>query len=197
MSSNQQAGLTDINRPTSCVISIGSNQGDRLLNLRRAIARLQGVLSIVRLSSVFQSEPVGCPPGSPDFLNMVVLGSSALATGRLVSALLSIESRLGRMRRQINAPRTVDLDLILYGALMVRSPLVEVPHPRFVDREFVLAPMRELNLAWRDPRSGKPVAGMKGSGQVRRIGSVYLPKPWLSRLTRVPFTDTEACLSSG
>jgi 2-amino-4-hydroxy-6-hydroxymethyldihydropteridine diphosphokinase len=135
---------------TSVLIALGSNLGDRAYNLRRAIHELRDVIDVVRVSSFIETDPIGAPPGSPRFLNAVVAGATQLAPQPLLDALLAIESRLGRRRSGVrNAPRVIDLDLIVHGANRVRTRTLTLPHPRFREREFVMAPLRELRLAWR------------------------------------------------
>lgn len=121
------------------------------MNLRRAVSELGRVIHLVRLSSVYETEPVEAPPGSPRFLNMVVVGYTKLAPEQLLEQLQGIERKLGRVRTTRNAPRPIDLDIILYGATVMRTPRLTLPHPRYRDRAFVLQPLRELNLSWRDP----------------------------------------------
>ena len=94
------------------------------------------------------------PP--PKFLNMVIVGHTALAPLPLMRALLSIEERLGRRRALRNAPRTIDLDLILYDAVRMRTPELTLPHPRFRDREFVTIPLREIWDLQRVPKEPPP-----------------------------------------
>ena len=130
------------------VVALGSNLGDREWNLRRAIRELGRVVRLVKLSSVYETAPVDSPPGSPCFLNMAVAGVTALRPLELLLALVIIERRLGRVRTTRNAPRVIDLDLIFYGAWRIRTPDLIVPHPRYHLREFVLAPLRELQLPW-------------------------------------------------
>ncbi|HEV2718486.1 MAG TPA: 2-amino-4-hydroxy-6-hydroxymethyldihydropteridine diphosphokinase [Thermoanaerobaculia bacterium] len=128
-------------------IALGSNLGDRALTLRRAIRELQRVVHVVRVSTFRETEPVDAPPGSPRFLNAVVLGYTSLAPLALLEALQSIESRLGRRRTRVrNAPRTIDLDLIFHSAHRARTRQLTLPHPRYREREFVMAPLREV---WR------------------------------------------------
>jgi len=101
----------------------------------------------VRVSSIRETAPVDAPPGSPPFLNMVIAGYTSLAPEALLDALLVIESRFGRVRRGVrNEPRVIDLDLILHGAQRLRTAKLTLPHPRYRDRDFVMAPMRELGL---------------------------------------------------
>lgn len=132
--------------PSSVLIALGSNLGDRALFLRRAISELRHVIHVVRVSSFIETEPVDAPP--PKYLNAVVAGYTDLSPAALLDALHAIEARLGRRRSTRNAPRTIDLDLILHSANRIRTRTLTVPHPRYREREFVLVPMRELRLGW-------------------------------------------------
>lgn len=147
--------MKSISSPESVVVAIGSNLGDRVYNLRRAVDEMQRVVTIVRVSSVHETEPIDAPAGSPRFLNMVVAGYTRLSPEALLVQLLDIERRLGRVRGGRNAPRTIDLDLILHSANVRRSPTLTLPHPRYLQRDFVLQPLRELGLGWRDPMTGR------------------------------------------
>src|SRR5205085_5776198 len=115
--------------PTSStvVIALGSNLGDRRWYLRRAVDDLRRVISVVRVSSIIETEPVDAPP--PKFLNMVVIGYTRLSPERLLDALQQIERRIGRRRSARNAPRVIDLDLILPSAHRRRSEHLTLPHP--------------------------------------------------------------------
>ena len=129
--------------PSSVVIALGSNLGDRELNLRRAIDALP--IRVVRISPFLETEPVDAPP--PMFLNAVVTGYTSLGPHALLHALLALEKRLGRTRRGIrNEPRVIDLDLIAYGATRLRTPELTLPHPRAHEREFVLQPFRAVSV---------------------------------------------------
>ena len=128
------------------VIALGSNLGERDLTLRRAVEQLKRVLRVVRVSSIYVTDPVGAPEGSPRFLNMVVAGVTSLEPHDLLRALMAIEARLGRRRTIRNAPRTIDLDLIFYSGQVMRTKELTLPHPRYKTREFVLGPMRELGI---------------------------------------------------
>jgi 2-amino-4-hydroxy-6-hydroxymethyldihydropteridine diphosphokinase len=143
--------------PESVVIALGSNLGDRRRNLLRAIEELRRVITVVRVSSIHETDPVDAPPRSPRFLNMVVAGHTTLTPEQLLSHLLDIEQRLGRVRGVRNAPRTIDLDLILHGANVRRTRELTLPHPRYRERDFVMEPLRELHLGWRDPLTGAPL----------------------------------------
>jgi 2-amino-4-hydroxy-6-hydroxymethyldihydropteridine diphosphokinase len=154
-------------------IALGSNLGNRRRFLRQAVHRMEAVVHVVRVSSIFETDPVEAPPDSPCFLNAVVAGVTTLAPVQLLAALQQIERQIGRRRGAFHSPRVIDLDLILYDACMVRSPALTIPHPRFREREFVLAPLRELGLNWRDPQTGVRIAELRGEGAVRRIGPMY------------------------
>ena len=128
--------------PSTVVIALGSNLGDRRWYLRRAVDELRRVIAVVRVSSIIETEPVDAPP--PKFLNMVVVGHTSLSPEKLLDALQRIETRLGRRRTTRNAPRVIDLDLILHSANRRRSTRLTLPHPRYRERDFVMWPLREV-----------------------------------------------------
>jgi 2-amino-4-hydroxy-6-hydroxymethyldihydropteridine diphosphokinase len=131
--------------PFTVVIALGSNLGDRRRYLRRAVEELRRVIAVVRVSSIIETDPVDAPP--PKFLNMVVVGHTDLSPEALLDALLEIETRLGRRRTTRNAPRVIDLDLILHSAHRRRTERLTLPHPRYREREFVMRPLREVFTA--------------------------------------------------
>jgi 2-amino-4-hydroxy-6-hydroxymethyldihydropteridine diphosphokinase len=131
--------------PFTVVIALGSNLGDRRRYLRRAVEDLRRVIAVVRVSSIIETDPVDAPP--PKFLNMVVVGHTDLSPEALLDALLEIETRLGRRRTTRNAPRVIDLDLILHSAHRRRTERLTLPHPRYREREFVMRPLREVFMA--------------------------------------------------
>ena len=138
--------------PSSVLIAAGSNLGDRALFLRRAIGELRKVMHVVRVSTFIETDPVDAPP--PKFLNAVIAGYTDLPPATLLHALHAIEARLGRRRTTRNAPRVIDLDLILHSAHLMRTRSLTLPHPRYLGREFVRGPIRELGLRWQDPVTG-------------------------------------------
>jgi 2-amino-4-hydroxy-6-hydroxymethyldihydropteridine diphosphokinase len=127
-------------------IGLGSNLGERQDYLDKAIEAIQehAGLSVRQVSSYYETEPEGGPPGQPNFLNAVVEVETDLEPRELMDALLEIEHDLGRVRRQKNDPRTIDLDLLLYGDRIVNSPDLTIPHPRMHERGFVLEPIAEI-----------------------------------------------------
>ncbi|MCZ7608277.1 MAG: 2-amino-4-hydroxy-6-hydroxymethyldihydropteridine diphosphokinase [Planctomycetota bacterium] len=143
-------------------IGLGSNLGDREASLRAALDRLAALplTRLVRESSLMETEPVDSPEGAGLFLNGVAWIETSLAPLELLEALLAIERELGRDRKgqPRNAPRTIDLDLLLYGEQVIDQPELQVPHPRMSEREFVLWPLLQIASKLRDPRTGEPFA---------------------------------------
>lgn len=137
-------------------IALGSNQGDRERTLRDAVAALGQHLTGLRVSAFHDTAPEGVGP-QPRFLNAVVTGETTLSAQDLLNTLLEVERRFGRERPFPGAPRTLDLDLILYGDAVIDEPDLVVPHPRFRERAFVLAPLAEIAPDWKDPVTGRTV----------------------------------------
>lgn len=159
---------------TPVLIALGSNLGDRALNLRRALGEMDQAVRIVRLSAVWETDPIDAPAGSGAFLNMVAVGWTEHSAPVLLERLHAIEESMGRQRRVRNQPRIIDLDLILHGVTIIRSRALSVPHPRYLTRGFVLAPFSELGLAWSDPASGRFLPSRVADyGGVRRLGPLY------------------------
>jgi 2-amino-4-hydroxy-6-hydroxymethyldihydropteridine diphosphokinase len=142
-------------------IALGSNLGDRDTLLDDAEDRLAALLSGAVASARYETDAVGGLPDAPAFLNEVVVGTTQLGPRSLLEALLAIEAAAGRERPFVNAPRTLDLDLILYGDFVIDEPGLQVPHPRFRDRLFVLAPLSEVAGDWVDPVSGLTVEQLR------------------------------------
>jgi 2-amino-4-hydroxy-6-hydroxymethyldihydropteridine diphosphokinase len=138
-------------------IGLGSNLGDREGTLRAAVGRLRSLPTtrVVRLSTLRNTEPVGYVD-QPRFLNGVVELETELPARELLAALLDLERGFGRDRTASppRGPRTLDLDLLLYGAEEIAEPGLEVPHPRLHERGFVLEPLAELDAAVEVPGKG-------------------------------------------
>jgi 2-amino-4-hydroxy-6-hydroxymethyldihydropteridine diphosphokinase len=122
--------------------------------MRAAVGLLEQHASIVAKSRVYETAPVG--PAQPDFLNAAVVALAELRPEELLDALLAIESRLGRARRERWGPRVIDLDVLWIDGVAVDGPRLVVPHPHLRERAFALAPMLELVPAARDPRTDEP-----------------------------------------
>jgi 2-amino-4-hydroxy-6-hydroxymethyldihydropteridine diphosphokinase len=142
---------------TRVAIALGSNLGDREDYLRSALDALKPSIDRLRVSTFHDTAPVGVGP-QPTFLNAAAVGETSISARALLDTLLAVERDLGRERPFPGAPRTLDLDLILYGdAIIDEAPSLIVPHPRFRERRFVLEPLAEIAPDWRDPITGQTV----------------------------------------
>jgi 2-amino-4-hydroxy-6-hydroxymethyldihydropteridine diphosphokinase len=151
-------------------VGLGANLGDRRSTLGRAAASLGRLGERTAVSPLYETAPVGGPP-QPDYLNAVVVLETPLGPRAVLEGLLGLEREAGRIRRRRWGPRSLDLDLLLYGDREVDEPGLRVPHPRMAERRFVLEP---LLAAWPEARlpDGTTVVSLLGavSGQeVRRV----------------------------
>jgi 2-amino-4-hydroxy-6-hydroxymethyldihydropteridine diphosphokinase len=146
-----------VDRVTIAAVALGSNLGDRCASLDRAVGRLGELLGDLRVSGFRETDPVGVSP-QPRFLNAAAAGTTALGARALLDALQAIEREHGRTRPFAGAPRTLDLDLILFGDTIVDEPGLAVPHPRFRERLFVLEPLGEIAPDLLDPVTGLTIA---------------------------------------
>jgi 2-amino-4-hydroxy-6-hydroxymethyldihydropteridine diphosphokinase len=125
-------------------LGLGSNLGDLQANLRAAIAKLGADdLRVLRVSPVYETAPVDLTD-QPWFLNLVVEAETSLSPSDLLARILSVEAALGRVRDIPKGPRSIDIDILLYGAETVSAARLEIPHPRMAERRFVLAPLADL-----------------------------------------------------
>jgi len=133
-------------------LSLGSNVGDRELYLGRAAVAVDRLPAtrLVGLSELYLTQPVG-RQDQPEFLNAAAEIETGLEPEELLSALQGIEDLLGRVRQERWGPRTIDLDIIYYGKRIIKSPRLEIPHPRAHQRAFVLIPLAEIASHWLDP----------------------------------------------
>jgi 2-amino-4-hydroxy-6-hydroxymethyldihydropteridine diphosphokinase len=158
-------------------IGLGSNLGEREAMIRLALddlARLPGT-TLVRASSLYDTEPAG-DVDQPNFLNAAAQIDTELTARQLLWNLLLIEKRLGRVRTRRWGPRTIDLDLLLYGQMVVEEPDLKVPHPELTRRSFVLVPLVEI-----DPLLVHPVTGDTLLSHLSRLGA----RPPVKRGTRL------------
>lgn len=147
--------------PTRVAIALGSNLGDRAAALDAAAARLGEFLDRLTISSYRQTAPVDVPSPQPAYLNAACVGLTMLDPRTLLDRLLAIEQGLGRERPYPRAPRTLDVDLILYGDRIVDEPGLTIPHQRFRERAFVLDPLAEIAPDLVDPVTGETVAALR------------------------------------
>ena len=141
-------------------IALGSNLGDRVANLFQARERMRSSnLKLTRASSIYETEPRELLD-QPWFLNQVIEAETTLYPRQLMARLLRIEQEMGRRRTTPNSPRIIDLDILLFGDMVIHLPGLEVPHPRMAERRFVLEPLAELAPALRDPRTRRGVREM-------------------------------------
>ena len=159
--------------PRSIILSLGSNLGNRRYQLRRAVTLLSRMMRVVRVSSVYETEPLGSPAAARAFLNCIVLGTTNLSAHELLRNTQEVEAQLGRRRTVPNAPRTIDIDILFYSAVLSSDAALTLPHPRFRERAFVMEPMRELELRWCDPVSGIELHRHTGRGEVKKVDALW------------------------
>jgi 2-amino-4-hydroxy-6-hydroxymethyldihydropteridine diphosphokinase len=155
-------------------LGLGSNIGDRLSHLRTAVATLAALDPLLAVSPVYETAPVGGPPGQERYLNLVVGIETRSSPRQLLDLAHEMERRAGRVRTVRFGPRTLDVDVLLVGGLRVDEDDLVVPHPRMWERAFVLAPLGDLDPSlvptdWRE-RLG---AGAREDA-IRRVGSLDL-----------------------
>lgn len=149
------------------VYSVGSNLGERMQNLQGAVDAIRDTpdVIVVEVSSVYESAAVDAPEGSPDFLNLVILAETTLEPRTLLERAEAVEDAFGRERSEQNAPRTLDVDLVVVGTTVLDQADLRLPHPLAHERSFVLAPWIEID----------PEAELPGRGRISDlIGQVDL-----------------------
>jgi 2-amino-4-hydroxy-6-hydroxymethyldihydropteridine diphosphokinase len=138
-------------------LGLGSNLGQREAMLQAAIQALESPrLHILRLSPIYETEPMDMP-NQPWFLNLVAEAETDLFPLQLLHRTSKVEALLGRRRLALKGPRTIDIDILIYGSAAVSTPKLEIPHPRFRARRFVLAPLADLAPSLRDPITKRTV----------------------------------------
>ncbi len=160
-------------------LSLGSNLGDRRAQMEDALARLETErVRIVKRSSLYETEPVEVTD-QPWFLNCAVEAQTELAPRELLDAIDRIEQQLGRERAIARGPRTIDIDVLLYDAITLHTPQLEIPHPRMAQRRFVLVPFAEIAPSLLHPLRSAPspiswpharIAAKSGSGKASSSG---------------------------
>ena len=138
-------------------IALGSNLGDRRAHLASAVERVAALLVDLRVSDIIETEPLGVTGPQPPYLNAAAVGRTTLPARDLLDRLLAIEAEGGRVRRGWRSPRTLDLDLILHGESLIDENGLQVPHPHFRERAFVLEPLAQVAPEMRDPVTGATI----------------------------------------
>jgi 2-amino-4-hydroxy-6-hydroxymethyldihydropteridine diphosphokinase len=167
-------------RVVGAFLGLGSNMGDRLENLRRAVAllgRTEG-LRVVRSSRVYETAPVG--PPQHDFLNAVIEVETTLAPRALLRACLDVEHAMGRVRVERWGPRVIDVDVLTFDEERIDEPDLIVPHPRMAERAFVLVPLLELTADPMLPGGIRLVDLRIGDDALPDVRAVAAPLPAVS-----------------
>ena len=173
---HEPAPMPKLSSPVKRVfLSLGSNLGDRVANIRKALEQLAGVgVAITRVSSLYKTEPMDFRPQAW-FVNCVAEAETRLMPMQLLTAVKTVERALGRRTGVAKRPRAIDIDILLYESVVVRSAALNIPHERLAERRFVLLPLRELAGNIRHPVTKRTVYEMLAeagdTSQVVRIAT--------------------------
>jgi len=155
-------------------LGLGSNVGDRGTHLENALRRIDRIVCIETVSSVYQTEPVGFAD-QQDYWNLVAAATTDLPALQLMDELLAVEAAMGRERSFKNAPRTIDIDLLLYDDVIMKSNALVLPHPRMHERAFVLRPLLEIAPEAKEPGTGERYADHLTRAPAARVVAIAPP----------------------
>jgi 2-amino-4-hydroxy-6-hydroxymethyldihydropteridine diphosphokinase len=125
-------------------LSLGSNIGEREANLREAVRRIRQLGTVIAVSSIYETEPVGVQFQQPWFVNCAVAVETELLPGEFLQRMLAVEETMGRIRIEPKGPRLIDIDIVFFGHSVLDTAQLTVPHPAMQDRRFVLEPLAEI-----------------------------------------------------
>jgi len=159
---------------------LGSNAGDRERHLEAALNRVQELegMEVTAASGIYVSEAQDMPDDSPSFLNQVVRGDYQYRPLELLHALEAIERELGRTDKGRNRPRTIDIDILLFGEEIIDEPTLNIPHPEILNRPFVMVPLLEIDPELRHPSGQRPIGEFLTEED---RGAVVLYKDYVAR----------------
>ncbi|MDR3424618.1 MAG: 2-amino-4-hydroxy-6-hydroxymethyldihydropteridine diphosphokinase [Alphaproteobacteria bacterium] len=155
-------------------LGLGSNLGESLKMLRAAVKALAPYIEITAVSSVYESSPLYVPD-QPVFMNAALVGKTGIEPLALMWTIKDIEREIGRAPVYHYGPRMIDIDMIFYGDMVIKTPELRIPHAQMTEREFVLRPLNEIAPEWKHPESGRSVAAMLGQvqgGGMKCVGKV-------------------------
>ena len=165
--------------PAPIYLGLGSNLGDREANLEKALQLLGQMLTVEQLSSVYETRPMGYEE-QPLFLNAVCHATTEIGPFQLLSLVKGIEVALGRVPSFPNAPRLIDIDILLYGNLVIEAPQLVIPHPRLEERAFALVPLAEIAPDLIHPVSNRSIQELANRvqerGGVKKSGKLEFTK---------------------
>jgi len=143
-------------------LSLGSNISNREANLETAIKEINGLGKVTKKSSTYETEPVDYK-NQPYFLNLVLLLETDLTPAELIIKLQEIEHKMGRIKEIEKGPRNIDIDIIFYNQEVIKTEHLQIPHPSYIRRNFVLGPMSEIEPEYLDPITNKKIIELKNN----------------------------------